>query len=168
MKCDQARSAMLEASGPVLSGEGDDDLAVHLRGCSACTAVALTVLEAERELDEALEISAATHTVDATLAAVHSRLAREERSSRPVPRDGWRKAAPVLAMAAAVVALALWGDDLIEGTRAGPSGVDVTRLVAATERQQAASPADELAVDAEQRFALMKTDKPTISVVWFY
>lgn len=168
MKCDQARSAMLEASERVLSGEGVCDLATHLRGCSTCAALALTVLGAERELDEALEISAATHPVDATLAAVHSRLAREERSSGPVPRDGWRRAAPVLALAAAVAALVLWGDDLIEGTRAGPSSVDVTRLVAATERQQAASPADELAVDSEQRFALMKTDKPTISVVWFY
>lgn len=172
MNCDAARAAMLEAPPAALTGAGDDDLALHLRGCEGCALMADEMTKATSRLDEALRQFAAAQDVEATLAAVHARLGRGEgadvrpNARREALRTRWPWAGSVLA-AAAIASLALWRGDRIDPLPSEPAAIDASRLVAVTQPWPV-GPADELSVDSDRRFALIKTDKPTISVVWFY
>jgi len=55
VNCTEAYDAVLEAELAELRGEGEGDLARHLRECAACRATARRVLEALGALDLALE-----------------------------------------------------------------------------------------------------------------
>ncbi|MBT8487827.1 MAG: hypothetical protein KJO65_03260 [Gemmatimonadetes bacterium] len=167
MNCHQARSAMLEASATVLRGAGEGELSAHVAQCADCAAIAREMAGVERRLHDTLDDLAASHDVEETLEAVHTRLAGGEAHALRSPASKWRRGPLILAAAAVAAALALWGDEIVESTRP-PAAVDVERLVTTTEQRGAPPTTGELAVEADQRFAFMKTDKPTISVVWFY
>lgn len=54
MICTDALARLLEADLPVLRGEGDDPLALHIRSCSRCQETAAVILDGEAGLAQSL------------------------------------------------------------------------------------------------------------------
>jgi anti-sigma factor RsiW len=175
MKCREAEILLLEADPYELRGEGDGALATHLRRCEACRRSARRILEGERALDDALRARAARRSVDHVLREVRATLAegREDPAGQVpgAPRSiRWKVAVPLAA--AAVAAIALWsrgpGDEstpvspVVRPAWSAPPSATASTAAEAGERGSG------LRVEADERFALLPTESPTISVVWFY
>lgn len=165
MNCQEARAAMVEVS---VAAFDEGDLGSHLQRCESCAAAASTMRAEEERLRRVMDRVAGSMDVEAILEGVYTRLKQAEttagRYSLPM---AWRRAVPVVAMAAALGALALWG---LNASRAvNPTTIPGgARAAAVSHPLDEVRPAEDLGVESTQRFALMKTDKPTISVVWFY
>jgi hypothetical protein len=99
IECKTALARLLEADPAELSGQGDSELAAHLRGCERCTAVAARLLAGQAELEGALGELGPRIGVGEALGAARRRRRRIEWR-----RHAWQIAAP-LAAAAAVTAL---------------------------------------------------------------
>lgn len=56
MTCDTMLQRMLDAAPETLAGHGDDELAVHLRECGRCRAVAAVLLRETRAMASALDL----------------------------------------------------------------------------------------------------------------
>lgn len=161
MNCHTARDLMLEASPRELRGEGDTELVRHVRVCGDCRRLGEEFLEAEERLGRGLESFLSRGSEEEILQA-----ARRETGGAAVGedtpvvslrgRDLWRIGAP-LAAAAALAAVFLLADGPEPGPGVGEAPVP-PRL------------AEERSVDvqADRRFAVMKTEDPKIHVVWFY
>lgn len=171
LDCREAEALLLEADRADLRGEGDGPLAVHIRSCDACRRTAGRIVAGERALDDALEERAAARSVDEVLHAVRQELVTDrEGGAGAAASIRWKVVVPLVA--AALGALALWssgpGDDSIPVSpvvRPAWSGSSSSSARGPTEPGE-----DEggLRVEADGRFALMRTESPTISVVWFY
>lgn len=164
--CEGAASLILEADLDELRGAGDGGLARHLRACASCRRKALSIVTAEARLSDALDERASMAGVEDMLGRVRRELAGEGARRAPAtpiaPRPRWKVAVP-LAAAATVAALLLWS------ARPGPDGGSPDEPLAGSVRAPHATPVEAgIRVEADRRFALMKTDRPTISVVWFY
>lgn len=165
--CGRARELLLEAAPRELRGEGQGALAAHLSRCPDCRAAARTLLEGQEELDQALaRMASAGTSVDQVLASLRrERVApgtKETVELRTPGRGSWIRWASLAAAAAlaGVLAWAPW-----DGPGRRPAGGEE---VGGREARVVEPPEGGLRVEADRRFALMKTDDPGISVVWFY
>lgn len=161
MKCDTATELLMEASHAELRGEADSEIARHVRRCPRCRRLAVELLEADEGLGRALEGLLEARSDEEILQAARRELARgavgDDAPTAPLRRRHlWRIGAP-LAAAAALAAVILLTDGPEPGARVGEAPVP-PRL------------AEERSVDvqADRRFAMMKTEDPKIHVVWFY
>lgn len=184
IECRDAEALLLEADGEELRGEGDGPLAAHLQRCEACRGIADRILTGERALDDALRDRALGTSADEMLRRVRGALAGApeaepgRRSVRPTVR--WKVAAPLAA--AALAAVALWSSRSVDEAPVSP----VVKPFRAASTAETARPAEvppggtdpttgarggdgeRVEVEADRRFALMKTENAAISVVWFY
>lgn len=171
LDCREAEALLLEADRADLRGEGDGLLAVHVRSCDACRRTAGRILAGERALDEALGERAAARDVDEVLHAVRQEIVTDrEGGAGPASSIRWKVAVPLVA--AALGALALWSSG--PGDDSTPVSPVVRPAWSASSSSSARGPTEPrqdeggLRVETDRRFALMKTESPTISVVWFY
>jgi len=142
---------LLEAEPEELSGAGTTPLARHVRGCERCALSARRILGANAGLEAALNAAAAPVVLDLDALIAEARVAGV--SGEPaLPRHAWRKWA-TLAAAATVVGLLLFP------TR-DPSlpGVPL---------EASAAPAA-LEIPAGRDVAVIATDNPDITVLWFF
>lgn len=143
--CAHVRDLMLEAEPASLLGSGDDPVAAHVRTCPACAALARIVLEETAALDRFL---ANAGPVDAE-ALVEAAWDAPPRAKRITPRRHWLGWA-----AAAAVAGLLF----VRGDRPLP----FTPSVAPQGPPPLVEPAP------GQNVAVLATDNPDITVLWFY
>lgn len=160
--CTNFLGALLEAEVDELRGYADTALSHHVAQCASCAAAAERILDANRALDRALAPTPALD-VEAVLARARPAAARggNDRSSRrpeaghasrPVGRR-WRAWAG-LAAAASVAALIL-----ISEREPGLPGTPDPPL----KRAQALVEAP-----ADRKVAVIQTDNPDITVLWFF
>jgi hypothetical protein len=104
INCHTAFEALLEGEPAELAGRGDSELAVHVRECERCGAVAAKLLVGQEQLAGALVELRPRTDVSAALSAVHARGRSKlawERAWR------WGPVAAAAALAAAMVLQAL-------------------------------------------------------------
>jgi len=160
MRCERALDALLEADGQTLRGRGSDPLAEHVSSCPRCGRVAELFLEAQEDLARQLEREAggaSSQLLEAVLrgAAEPRRTPSRHALARHVgslSRPYWW----VPALAAAWLALALWPEE-----PAPPVGATLPAR-AALEQPPLIEP------PAGRDFAVLGTDDPAITVVWFF
>jgi hypothetical protein len=141
VNCTEAYDAILEAELAELRGEGEGDLARHLRECAACRATARRVLEALGALDLALEGE------DAAVPTARTGRVRLVQTRRVA-------AVGLLAAAAAVAILVR-----------RPQAPERARITA----RPVASVAVEVDVSTSTRqVAVLSTADPNITVVWYF
>lgn len=141
MNCTEAYDAILEAELEELRGQGEGDLARHLRECAACRATARRVLEALGALDLALEGE------DAAVPTARTGRVRLVQTRRVA-------AVGLLAAAAAVAILVR-----------RPQAPERARITA----RPVASVAVEVDVSTSTRqVAVLSTADPNITVVWYF
>ncbi|MBI4546125.1 MAG: hypothetical protein HY703_13075 [Gemmatimonadetes bacterium] len=153
MKCESALDQLLEAEPAELRGEGDSDLAAHVRACPRCRAVTerllleqdslgqlLTSLRPARDAEQAL-----ARTLDAARAP---QLARGLRTWAALP----------LAAAAALAALLL-----LRRQDAGQLAEPL--LQAAAARRE---PPPMVAAPPGKGVIVFHTGNPDIAVIWFF
>lgn len=183
LDCAPVREWLMDADPRELGGRGDDARSRHLEECEACGRGARRVTRGVTLLDQTLAVRAHRRSVEELLERVHGEVDSDE-ASKSGPTSGratgraarWRAVVP-LAAAAVLVALALWSQSPdrrpVPGeVPTGPGGIggaaasSFGRPLRGTGQVMGGEP--ELRVVADARFALMETDEPTISVVWFY
>ena len=146
--CTSRLEALLDADVAELDGSGDSDLAQHVRSCDQCRAAAEHVLATNHALDSALDATVEPD-VDALLARARLRPVPGTTALRPLRGRRW----PIVAAAAAIGALMLG-----RGDRPLP-GDPPLLLSEATVT---------LDVPAGQDVAVLQTDNPDITVLWFF
>lgn len=166
--CNSFRSKMLTAELEVLRGVGDDPLARHIAGCSACAEIAKAMLVDAESLDRVLAQSPPELDVDAVLAragsgaAPNAGIAPETRTRQRhralASRRGRWTAVALAACAAALLFL-----QREEGPRPGASGP-----VAPVPTAVAANPPPTVESAPGHNVAVIPTDNPNITVVWYY
>ena len=144
MTCAMAREQLLEADLDELSGKGSSALALHLRTCARCNALAEHLLREERALDRALWQLSPRRGLEEAL------------QDRKPFRHWWRLAVPLAT--AAMIALLVAGPwrpppvagppVVAEGVRA-PAGISVSASV-------------------RKNAVVFKTDDPKVTVIWFF
>jgi hypothetical protein len=139
---------LLEAEPDELAGIGSSEVAQHVAHCSRCRAVANEILEGQGLL--AGGIRALGPAGDVGLVVGRIRL-RDRR------RRQLRKVVLPLA-AAAVLSVLVVGDRMSNGNVFDDPAGDVTNLEMARSIQ----------VSPNRNVAVMKTDNPKITVIWFY
>lgn len=152
LSCSEAREAILEADIAQLEGRDGDALAGHLGGCSRCQAMAQMILDRERDLGEAIEGLVPTPELDELL----ERAKTERVEGRGAIRRRLRWSAPrlvPLAAAAALVALFLGREPILPGDPVVP-------LITA--------PGLGLEIPEGQDVAVLATNNPDITVLWFF
>jgi hypothetical protein len=141
---------LLEVDVDVLVGEGDSELAGHIRGCSHCAEAARAIRASTARLEAVLATPSASLDVDALLA-------RARLDAAPAPtRERYRWAR--WAVPAAAVLAGLWAigdrDPPLPG-RATPAA-----------RTEAALPLVESSPGRD--VAVMPTNDPDITILWFF
>lgn len=147
--CETAFERLLEADPGELTGQNDSELAVHMRACVRCRAVAERILAAQDRLAAALD---ELHPL--TEVGVAVRQVRERRQAALRRERAWRWG-PVAAAAVIAVAMVL---------KSLPAG----RLTVA---EVEAVPAEvEILVEAatSQNVMVFETRDRSAKVVWFY
>ena len=150
--CERVRELLLEAEPEDLRGDGDGEVARHLQGCPTCARVAAAVLGATRALDEALTAGAARLDPAAIVARA---LGPAPLAARPrrVRRPGRWAGVAGLAAAAALAAILL--------TRPPEAPLSPAPRLA-----QGPPPLVEVATPTD--VAIIQTDNPDITVLWFF
>ncbi len=158
--CEKMRHLILEGEPHELRGEGGSPLAVHVRMCPRCARAATRVLDETERLDAFLTRDPTGAQVDAVLEragrAASPSTARAASDAPPAarPRSPSRRWA-VLAAAAAVGALLL-----LPGRSLPPPGPELlgpgARRLPTVEAMTG------------QRVAVVETDNPEITVLWFF
>lgn len=150
-ECTRSLEPLLEADLGVLAGEGDSELAKHIRGCGRCGGAAQAIREATGRLDEALSTAPAALDLDAVLRRVEVAAA-----GRPGPGVRGRfPAARWVALAAAATAALI-----IVGEREPAS------IRRPTTPPRPTFPLVEPAAD--RSVAVIPTGNPDITIVWFF
>jgi predicted anti-sigma-YlaC factor YlaD len=157
MHCEIARDRILEADPSELNNDVTGDLAEHLAGCDACRALAGRVLKSERTLAGAIAAMEPGRDVDAALARVPRRQGWGS-------VWGWRGAGLALPLAAAaVVALVMLKPpgDSGQAVAFDPSAPVVARTLGWDR------PAPVVRSISHSSIAILPTDNPDITIVWF-
>jgi len=161
--CIRSTAWLLKADLERLRGEGDSEDASHVRACARCRELAHRVLDRCAQLENALGSFPAPVDVDAILA--RARLVRiKGESASASPRHGsrdrsadsrspWRR---WLALAAAAAIAGL----LIMRSPTPPLPIGLSGPVV--------NEAPLVEVFAGQEVAVMATDNPDITVLWFF
>lgn len=152
MNCTEAHDLLLEAELAELRGEGESQVARHVRECTRCRAMAQEIVEQEVALAQALagvrpRVSAGTAAAEAATAKVLP--------LRPRWKRRWAAVVPA-ALAATLAGI------LLTSNRTPPAVVPSTTEVAAV----AAVPVVDAA--SSETFVVFHTDNPDIVVVWLY
>lgn len=152
LSCSQAREALLEADLAQLEGRSGDALAGHLGGCEKCSAMARMILDGERGLGEVIEALVPASDLDELLER-----AREEgpgiRSAIRRKLTWSARGVVPLAAAAALAALFLGREPVLPGDPVVPL---------------ATAPGLGLEVPEGQNVAVLATNNPDITVLWFF
>jgi anti-sigma factor RsiW len=151
MNCTEARELLLEAELAELRGEGESEVARHIRECARCQAMAQEIVEQERSLAQALAGVRPQVSADAAAA--------EAVAAKVLPlRPRWKRRWAVIPAALAATLAGI----LLTSNGTPPADVTSTTDVAAV----AAVPV----VDAtsSETFVVFNTDNPDIVVVWLY
>jgi anti-sigma factor RsiW len=152
MMCAEARTRLLEADSVELRGEGDSELALHLRSCPACTRVAAALLEEQGNVARAL--AARRPGVPVEIALDH---AQAEVATRRRRRAVWRAGIPALA-AAGLAGVILVHDE--NGRSASP--VSTLPVV------ETWPPTPEVQPPPGRNLAVFVADDRDLVIVWFY
>lgn len=152
LNCTQAREALLEADLARLEDGSGDTLAGHLGGCENCRSMARMILEGERGLGKAMETLVPAADLDELL----ERAKREPAGARGAIRRKLRwsaRGAVPLAAAAALAALFLGREPVLPGDPVVPL---------------ATAPGLGLEVTEGRDVAVLATNNPDITVLWFF
>ena len=151
MSCSAILDQMLEADLHVLEGEGESELAHHVRSCERCRSTARRILEQEQAMAAELETLAPTTPVARALenAKVIADATRRRRAA-------WRTVLP-LAAAAGLVGIVL--------VQSGPRDIVDTVPV---NRASAPVGVDVVAPVGHNVAVFKVVDRPDIVVVWFF
>lgn len=156
MNCEAARDLLLEADLVELRGDGDGELARHLRMCAACGRRAQRILHQYAALQGALDRAGPP--------AVPADALRGPRSGRTGPVRRWTVAVP-LALAAS---LAVWLLQRPRGLPAPAGGPAAPAALASFGRTgHAAAPLD-VQVPPGRAVTVFQTDNPNIVVIWSF
>jgi hypothetical protein len=157
MRCDDARILQL-------AGEGGSDLSLHVRSCLRCAAAAAEILRTTAELEARLTTSVDEGAVDAVLARLAQAGRRDGPGTNSPPGARWRGSARAslwaplgasLAVAAAAAGLLLVSRDPAPFPEGAP--------------RVAATPAPPLVESSgAATLAIIQTDNPDITVLWFF
>lgn len=164
--CKLMRRMMLTASSEALHGMGDDPLARHIETCPACALIARRLLRRTEELDQVLDAGGLAPDVDAILAQAtgaeaSERVVAAEGRRSPRSRVRWRRWAP-LAVAASAAALLI----LVRARSPGPQR---SARVDRSEAMVAPSEAFPTVQSAPgHNVAVIRTDDPDLTVVWYF
>ncbi len=166
-RCKSFVDSMLYASMSELRGAGDSALARHVATCPHCASMARRILEDTRSLGRILEGPAPELDLNALLSRAEREAATEEPRSRGLPpsrrarrfrrRSGWVG----VAAAAGISALLLVTYEKDRAPRVPPDGA--TGTVAA---RAEAPPIVEAAPGHD--VAIIPTDNPDVTVVWYF
>lgn len=151
--CERPLDWLLEADLEELRGEGDGENAVHLGTCKRCREAAERIVSRTTGLDEVLSPELPTLDVDAVLARARMGVEEGDSGRRTTQRTHWRRWAPLVA-AASLAGLLLLGQREPEF----PGEPVATRVA-----QRAA-----IEAPAEHNVAVIQTDNPDITVLWFF
>ena len=151
MTCAEALQSILEADPLDLEEQGDSTLAVHLRECHRCREAARAVLFEESALAEGLTAAVAPPDLDALLDQALGSDAKA-RVLRFRPRRFGLTLLP-MAAAAAMAALFLGSEPQLPGDPYIPPEL---------------APGLGLEVPEGQDVAVLATNNPEITVVWFF
>lgn len=152
--CAPITDLLLEADPAELRGVGETEVARHVRTCARCAEAAETILGATARLDEALATTRAAVDVDALLRRAESERQQAgpvEKRTRVLRLPGWRRWG-ALAAAASVAALLL----ARSGEPPAPAGARI------------AVPQPALEVAEGDNVAVIPTNDPDITVLWFF
>jgi predicted anti-sigma-YlaC factor YlaD len=152
MNCTEARGLLLEAELAELRGEGESEVARHVRECTRCRAMAQEIVEQEGALAQALagvrpQVSADTAAAETAAAKVLS--------LRPRWKRRWAAIIPA-ALAATVAGILLTSN----GT---PPAV-----VPSTTEDAAVAAVPVVDATSSDTYVVFNTDNPDIVVVWLY
>ena len=157
MICSEAQAALLEADLPVMRGEGDAPLAVHIRSCSRCRMMASVILDGEAGLARSLASALPPLDLDEILERAKDTKDTEVLSippSRPLrARWGIAKTLVPLAAAAALTALFLGRPPSLPGPVYTPATAGVGL---------------EVEVPQGRSIAVLETNNPEITVLWVF
>ena len=154
VNCEMALEQMLESDVEDLTGESGTDLAAHIAACERCQAVASEIVDGQRRLADSLRAMESGRRVDAVLDEVRSQATRRRRRARVF-------GALVPLAAAAALALLITSDR--SGTVPPPSDAVVSESATAVP-----PPRTMVRLPPATNAMVLKTDNPTITVVWFY
>jgi len=161
MTCDEARELLLEAEPGELEGTGGSPLSLHLAACGRCAAAAARIVQATRALDAHLAAPPDEEAVDAVLAALGRAGPRPVASVVDLRAPRWRRAAwGSLAMAAAATGL-LFVARL-------PAPINEGANEAAPSVAAAVPPPPLIEASSAATVAVIETDNPDITVLWFF
>jgi anti-sigma-K factor RskA len=149
INCDNAFERLLEADPAELAGETDSELAVHVRECARCQAVATELLAGQVQLASALGELCPAMNVSEALSVAYARRRKALRWERTWR---WGPVAAAAVLAAAMVLGSLPADRMVEG--------DIAAVPAAAE------PLVEEATS--QGVLVFETRNQSAKVVWFY
>lgn len=156
--CRDFREMLLEAEPSELRGEGGGPLAEHLRRCDGCRRAALVILATNAGLAEALAREADPAAVDAVLRQAG---VAPGGVKAPQHRGRWRRARS-WAWATGALAAAMAGVILMRGRPApAPPSLAATRGAAAAQLPVVADA-------SADKVAVLATDDPDITVLWFF
>jgi hypothetical protein len=161
--CAGVRELMLEAEPAELRGAGDSPVALHVRACGDCRALATRMLDAQDDLAVALSaltqprphresMSPGSAAPGRSFGSQHPRIARP---SRP-----FRRAAIALAPLAAAALLVLMLHQQRNGDDLPPLQPSPDALAMAADRPL-------VNVASGDDVAIMSTTNPNITVVWY-
>jgi hypothetical protein len=158
--CSEFRESLLTASPDELRGVGSGEVARHVQSCPRCAAAAEVILEGTSALDRALASAPALPDVEEILRRAGSASPAEadpaskvaNRAIRPVPRWLGVTMAAAASAASAVLLFSVLQD------RPMPAA----RVVAPP------PPPPLVQTMPGQGMAVMPTDNPDITVVWFF
>lgn len=151
MNCSVTLDQMLEADLRVLRGEGESELAHHVRSCDRCRGTAQRILQREQAM--AAELEAPAPQTPIARALENAKVIADTRRRR---RTVWRTVLP-LAAAAGLAGIVL--------LQSGPRNIVNTVPV-----DRASSPVGvDVVPPAGQNVAVFEVaDRPEIVVVWFF
>ncbi len=170
MNCDEAREALLEAELPLENDDGNSALAMHLRGCANCGALAAALenqLVAVRADYEELQPRMSTDAIASTVIERATVRLLRPLSSRGVELRGsmvqaGRKRRGIVATAllgaaiAAAITILVLHNNTIDRRDAGDPQPSAQRVPI------------EVEVAENQNAIVFETKNPNITVVWLY
>ena len=149
INCDAAFERLLEADPAELAGQGDSELAVHVRECARCQTAGAKLLGGQEQLAAALTQMVPHTDVDRALSAARVRRSKAQRRQQFWQ---WGPVAAAAAIAGVMILQALGGTPMLEG-EIGPVPASIEPLVEAP---------------ADQNVMVFETSDQSAKVIWFY
>jgi hypothetical protein len=154
--CENVRRLILEAEPDELRGIGPGAVATHVRGCTSCARLAGRILDETAALDEYLAAEADASAVERVLRRAGIPIARTAPTPAR-PRRAWVRPSAWVALAAAASVTVLL---VARGRIPTPTSRPVALAVAA--------PPPLVQSSSDRTVAVMQTDNPDITVLWFF